>query len=706
MIQGAFRERELSSGVVSSISEAKGTVLSHTLDRAGVKSSIPSIDPSGYLTEMSQIPTYTEEEVSDLKKARMLLKSLVSTNPENAASWLAYARLEEKDGNLAQARKILEEGCMNCPDSEDLWIEAARLENPISRKAILAKAAAALPNSTKIWLAAASRETIKRDKLAVLRKGLELNPDSVKLWKELVSLADASEAKMYLKKAVTCVPHSLDLWLALARLEDYDNAKAVLNSARKKMPHEPAIWINAAKLEESQGEGAQVGTLISRGIKLLTQKGVKIDRAYWFSEALIAEHSSNIETCKAIIQSTLHIGLEDHEKISIWLANVEEAKKQNCFESARAILDGAIGFSPSNIELWNTAISLEESLGNTSRLMMLRKNAFTACPSNVEFWEKSAALELQQGNPQAAREIYSQARHSCADLRLFINSANLEIYLSNPQAAQEIMHSARNLDDPKAWISSALIEVQISGIDSAKNLLEEGIERYPNSHKIYIHLAKLLKQQNRLTEAQETLEKARRLCRSENKVWIESGLLEESMGNDIKARYLLEKGRQEAQHPLLWAEAVEFEMRKKNVKAAKTILSRGLQNFPESGELWALEIKLSDPKQKMTRTSNALEKCKDSPYVLLEAAKIFFEIGKVHKARAWFENALKQCSWMGDIWIYYYRMEKMLNEECNLESLSSRLQFQEISSGRLWKSIKRTGMSNLEVVETACTLIK
>lgn len=696
----------MSSGVVTSISEAKGTVLTHSLDRAGLKSSIASIDPRGYLTEMSQIPTYTQEEVTDLKKARMLLKSLVSTNPENSASWLAYARLEEKDGNLAQARKILEDACMQCPDSEDLWIEAARLENPTKGKMILAKAAAALPNSTKIWLAAASRETTKKDKLGVLRRGLELNPDSVKLWKELVTLAEAKEAKMYLKKAVTCVPHSLDLWLALARLEDYENAKAVLNSARKKMPHEPAIWINAAKLEESQGHASQVNTLISRGIKLLSQKGVQIDRNFWFSEALIAEQSGNIETCRSIIQSTLHISLEDHEKISVWLTNVEEAKNQKCFESARAVLEGAIGFAPSNVELWTNAISLEETLGNTERLKMLRKNACLGCPDHIEFWEKAASLELQKGNPEAAREIYAQARHKTTNLNIFISSANLEISLQNPQAAREIMQHARNLDVPKAWISSAQIILQLSGIESAKALLLEAIERYPHNPKIYIHLARLLRHHNYFTEAQDTLERARQHCRTEYKVWIESGVIEETMGNHIKARYLLEKGRQETYHPLLWAEAVEFELRQNNIKSAKSVLSRGLQKFPECGELWALEIRLSEPKQKMTRTSDALEKCNESPYVLLEAAKLFFEIGKVNKARAWFENALKHGKHIGDIWIYYYHMEKMLNEQANLQDLISRLQFQEITSGRLWKSSKRVGMSNLEVVETACSLIK
>jgi hypothetical protein len=64
---------------------------------------------------------------SDVKKARLLLKSVRETNPKHPPAWIASARLEEVTGKLQAARNLIMKGCEECPKSEDLWLEAARL---------------------------------------------------------------------------------------------------------------------------------------------------------------------------------------------------------------------------------------------------------------------------------------------------------------------------------------------------------------------------------------------------------------------------------------------------------------------------------------------------------------------------------------------------------------------------------------------------
>jgi pre-mRNA-processing factor 6 len=46
-----------------------------------------------------------DAEISDIKKARLLLKSVINTNPRHAPGWIAAARLEEVAGKLQQARQ-------------------------------------------------------------------------------------------------------------------------------------------------------------------------------------------------------------------------------------------------------------------------------------------------------------------------------------------------------------------------------------------------------------------------------------------------------------------------------------------------------------------------------------------------------------------------------------------------------------------------
>lgn len=81
----------------------------------------------------------TNAEIGDIKKARLLLKSVRTTNPKHAPGWIASARLEEVAGKVATARKLITQACQICPESEDVWIEAARLHTPENAKVILAK---------------------------------------------------------------------------------------------------------------------------------------------------------------------------------------------------------------------------------------------------------------------------------------------------------------------------------------------------------------------------------------------------------------------------------------------------------------------------------------------------------------------------------------------------------------------------------------
>jgi pre-mRNA-processing factor 6 len=53
------------------------------------------VDPKGYLTDLKSMKITSDAEVSDIKKARTLLKSVTNTNPRHAPGWIAAARLEE-----------------------------------------------------------------------------------------------------------------------------------------------------------------------------------------------------------------------------------------------------------------------------------------------------------------------------------------------------------------------------------------------------------------------------------------------------------------------------------------------------------------------------------------------------------------------------------------------------------------------------------
>ena len=198
------------------ISQARNTLMDLKLKQSSDSVSGQTVvDPKGYLTDMnSMIPTYGGD-INDVKKARLLLKSIRETNPNHPPAWIASARLEEITGRVQTARNLILKGTEVCPRSEDVWLEAARLATPEYAKRIVAKAVAEVPNAVRIWIKAAELEMESKSKKRVYRKALEQIPNSVRLWKLAVELEDPEDARIMLARAVECCPTSTELWLAL-----------------------------------------------------------------------------------------------------------------------------------------------------------------------------------------------------------------------------------------------------------------------------------------------------------------------------------------------------------------------------------------------------------------------------------------------------------------------------------------------------------
>lgn len=324
----------------------------------------------------------------------MLFDSLVKSNPKHAPGWIAAACVEEHAGRMVVARKVIKAGCENCPTNEDVWLEAARLHTNEDAKVILANAVQHVPQSVKVWLTAAELEHELKAKKRVLRKGealasfglgncltsiasaLEQIPNSVVLWKQTISLeTEPADALVLLSRAVEVLPHSVELWLALARLETPDKAKKVLNKARKAVPTSHEIWIAAARLIEQDalsGDKSEpdrkkeldlVDRTIELGVKDLRKHQVMLTRDQWLAEAEKCEAEGSLRTCEAIIKATVAMDVEEEDRESTWVDDVEAALGKGKIGTARAILSYALRVFPDKRALWRRAADLEKAHG-------------------------------------------------------------------------------------------------------------------------------------------------------------------------------------------------------------------------------------------------------------------------------------------------------------------------------------------------------
>ncbi|KAF6154521.1 hypothetical protein GIB67_028413 [Kingdonia uniflora] len=661
---------------LTAVGEGRGTVLSLKLDRISDSvSGLTVVDPKGYLTDLKSMKITSDAEISDIKKARLLLKSVTQTNPKHPPGWIAAARLEEVAGKLQAARQLIEKGCEECPKHEDVWLEACRLASPDEAKAVIAKGVKAIPNSVKLWMQASKLEHDDTNKSRVLRKGLEHIPDSVRLWKAVVELANEEDARLLLQRAVECCPLHVELWLALARLETYENAKKVLNKARERLSKEPAIWITAAKLEEANGNTAMVGKILERGIRSLQREGVEINREGWMKEAEAAERAGSVATCHAIIRNTIGIGVEELDRKRTWVADAEECKKRGSIETARAIYAHALTVFLTKKSIWLKAAQLEKSHGTRESLDALLRKAVTYRPQAEVLWLMGAKEKWLAGDVPAARAILQEAYAAIPNSEeIWLAAFKLEFENHEPERARMLLTKARERGGTeRVWMKSAIVERELGNTMEERKLLEDGLKLFPSFFKLWLLLGQLEDRLGHLVEAKKAYASGLDKCPHSIPLWLLLASLEEMTNGMGTARAVLTTARKKnPRNPELWLAAVRAESRHGNKKQADTLMATALQECPASGILWAASIEMAPRPQRRTKCADAFKKCDHDAHVFVAVATLFWHDRKVEKARNWLNRAVTLAPDIGDFWALYYKFELQHGTEENQKDVLKR----------------------------------
>jgi pre-mRNA-processing factor 6 len=727
------------SGVanMSGVGAARGQVLGMSLDKMSDSVSGQTVvDPQGYLTSLSSTKIASNAEVSDINKARLLLKSVRDTNPKHGPGWIASARVEEAAGKTLAARKIIQEGCTVCQDSEDVWLEAARLHDPEVAKSILATAVRKIPSSVKIFLKAADLEHSDAAKKAVLRKALEANPVSVTLWKAAIDLEEAEDARVLLSVAVEKIPHSVDMWLALARLETYENAQKVLNRARKALPTERAIWLAAAKLEESQNHTEVVDKIVERAVKSLQKHDAVVTRAQWLQEAETAEAAGAPLTSAAIIKYTVGFGVDQEDRQRTWADDAKGALARGSVATARAILSHSLAAFPTKRSLWMQAVDLERKHGAADTLDEVLAAASQRLPRAEIFWLLRAKEQWLAGSVGKARDILTEAFAANPDSEaVWLAAAKLEwetgevssgfgfddadtvssalmtdMYSCLPQIerARVLLQRARErAPTDRVYMKSALLEREQKNFTQALELVDEGISKYKTFPKLYMMGGQICSDD--LSKDKASLDKARKYyqrglqeCPNNIVLWTLASRLEErahtfDQTNSVKsglgvtkARGLLEIARlKNPKNEMLWLEAIRLERRSGNEKLANTLMARALQECPNSGVLLAENITTAPRVEQKSKSADAIKRCPEDPRVIIAVASLFASDRKNEKARKWFDRAVILDPDLGDSWAKFYAFELEAGSKEQQEKVKERCMAAEPKHGELWTSIMK-----------------
>lgn len=674
-----------------------------------------NIDPKGYLTSLTKTELKAGEiNVGDIKRARILLESVIKRNPRHGPGWIAAARLEEYAGKVQAAQNVIRRGTEMCPKSEDVWLEAIRLSNAHGNnhnaKILAAKAIENNDRSVKLWVEAMHLETLPASKKRVLRKALDHVPQSVAIWKEAVNLEeDPNDAKLLLAKATEIIPLSVELWLALARLETPEQAQVVLNKARKAVPASHEIWIAASRLQEQIGNKQMVFTVMNRGIKSLARESAMLKREEWITQAEICEDEGAPLTCQAIIKETLGWGLdEDDDRKQIWIDDAKASINRGKYETARAIYAYAIRVFPTRKSVWLAAAELERQHGSKPALWDLLGEAVKNCPASAVLWMQLAREKWQAGEIDEARRVLGLAfQQNPGNEDIWLAAVKLEADNGETAKARALLAEARSeAGTDRVWIKSVAFERQIKkDSDDALALVNEGLQRYPQAAKLWMMKGQIYESKNMLPQAREAFGTGTRACPAAVPLWLLASRLEERMGVLVKARSILDRARLAVpKNPELWTESVRLEWRAKNLPAANQKMAQALQECPTSGLVWAERIwHLESRTQRKPRILEAIQKAENDPILFVTAARIFWGERKLEKADSWFQKAVVLDPQYGDSWAWWWRFLAQHGTEEKRAEVLARCVQAEPKYGEVWarvrKSPENAGLGTEEVLK-------
>jgi pre-mRNA-processing factor 6 len=524
---------------------------------------------------------------------------------------------------------------------------------------------------------------------AVLRRGLELVPTSLKLWKAAIGLEDQDEARILLSRAVECVPppDSLELWLALARLETYEQAQVVLNNARQAIPNQPIIWITAAKLDEANGRADRVEKLIKKAVKAMEAQHVVINRETWFKEAENAERTKSVATCQALIYATIDIGVEEQDRRKTWMADAEEFLSKSAIECARAVYTHLLTLFAASSALWKKFADLEKTHGTRETLDALLAKAVQHCPQDDTLWLMGAKEKWLAGDVPGARYILKMANAAIPDSEnIWLAAAKLEYESNEPERARALLTKARErAGTERVWMKSIVLEREIGQFTDAAALCQTALTHYPDFWKLW-----LLATQVQPDQATMLFEKAKERCFKRPEVWCNAADHDLRIAGVATARATLEVARQKL--PLnaqVWLKSIQIEADSGNLKTAQSLMAKALQACPSAGVLWAYAIELEPRAQRKGKIFDALKKCHDDANVFVASANLFWADRKVEKARDWFNRAVTVLPDWGDAWAHFYRFELQYGVAEQQQAIMKRCEDADPRHGVLWTRVSK-----------------
>uniref|UniRef100_A0A7S3NLE9 Suppressor of forked domain-containing protein n=1 Tax=Aureoumbra lagunensis TaxID=44058 RepID=A0A7S3NLE9_9STRA len=464
--------------------------------------------------------TYFEEMLEQYNTARKVFERWMQWEPDEAA-WTAYLKFEERRGDVSKMRQVLER-MIACHPTPHAYTKYAKWEEkkrgaPVQARAIYERAIAELGDwemapaeRAKLYINFAAFEARQKefDRVrAIYEFGTSVLPLIVTddLDEDGKAIAELHEAAASFEKQHGQVdaiekliierrrevytnrlkeaPNDYDTWFDLIRLEE-----EALNLQTKFIADREKEQDHFARIREAY-ERAVAQTPPSNTNKLWWRRYIYL----WINYAVFEEMTAkDTERAQQIYRACLD--LIPHQNFTfakLWLLTAQLELRLGNLDAVRQIMGQALGTCGhlQKPKLYLGYAHIERQLGELDRCRKILAKFVQDAPASCQAWINFAQLEIELGENARARAIFDLAvSQPLLDTPETLWKAYIDFELRIEQDPEDKdFDDVKNHDSRvaslyerllekskhvKVWISFAKYQLDSSGIESARQVLE------------------------------------------------------------------------------------------------------------------------------------------------------------------------------------------------------------------------------------------
>ncbi|KAG8075638.1 hypothetical protein GUJ93_ZPchr0006g45936 [Zizania palustris] len=425
----------------------------------------------------------------------------------------------------------------------------------------------------------------------------------------------------------------------------------------------------------------------------------------WVKYAKWEEQQQDFVRARSVYERALDVAHRDH---TLWLKYAEFEMRNRFVNHARNVWDRAVSLLPRVDQLWYKYIHMEELLGAVANARQVFERWMAWRPDTAG-WNSYIKFELRYGEVERGRAIYERfvAEHPRPDT--FIRYAKFEMKRGEVERARRVYERAADLlaDDEDAeilFVAFAEFEERCREVERARAIYKYSLDRVPKgrAEELYRKFLAFEKQFGDREGIEDAIVGKRRF-QYEDEVrknplnydsWFDYIRLEESVGNKDRIRevyeraianippaeekrywqryiYLwinyalyeeldakdMERTREVYRECLkliphkkftfakLWLMAAQFEVRQKNLKAARQILGNAIGMAPK-GKIFKkyieIELYLGNFDRCRTLYEKYIEWSPANCYAWRKYAELEKNLSETDRARSIYELAIAQ----------------------------------------------------------------